>query len=136
MLITSVIYLCIYVRRLPKCFHHCKGRCLHLCGFCKKDFRCCVTTVCKVHFNTSHFAQQQDKITFLSISESHCSDQRPTIECLKLFMKWCQCDLFYTMQFSFCFLKGFYMDVCREIYSVVVRCDQMCTLKLIVGNKD
>ncbi|KAI2661884.1 Rap guanine nucleotide exchange factor 1 [Labeo rohita] len=31
---------------------------------------------------------------------------------------------------------GFYMDVCREIYSVVVRCDQMCTLKLIVGNKD
>jgi len=40
------------------------------------------------------------------------------------------------MQFSFCFLKGFYMEIYREIYSVVVRCDQMCTLKLIEGNKD
>jgi len=44
--------------------------------------------------------------------------------------------LFYIMQFSFCFLKGFYMEIYREIYSVVVRCDQMCTLKLIEGNKD
>lgn len=104
------------------------------CGCCKKDFRSYVTAVCLVHLNIFHFAHQYGTKYFCRSSRAIAV--MPTIKCLKLFMKWCQCDFILYNAVFLLFFKRILHYICRDIYSVVVRCDQMCTLKLIVGNED